>query len=270
MSHNPYESLDDPEPVEEGAADTPYANGPYPDFTVTDPPASPASATPTGPVTSPSPQPIGYSPAYGQDHYPTDRYAQEPTQAPPAYGAPGSQYPAQYGAPGYGVAPTPTSGYGPGYGAPATPQHVGYGRPFVNDPFGPDAPLPGANPVQAFLRFWKRGLRFSGRASRSEYWWMVLINFAIVYGSTLVAMSPTFGNAYADPMAGVSMFASLYLLASLVPSLAVTVRRLHDSNTSGFMALTALIPAVGFFVLLVFALMGSRPEGARFDAINSR
>ncbi|MFC8732219.1 DUF805 domain-containing protein [Luteimicrobium sp. NPDC057192] len=83
---------------------------------------------------------------------------------------------------------------------------------------------------------------FTGRARRSEYWWFTLAAFVVyvVLGSL--------GRAS-------SIFTVLYLLvalALLVPSLAVGVRRLHDTDKSGWFILLALVPLVGGIVLLVF------------------
>ena len=54
-------------------------------------------------------------------------------------------------------------------------------------------------------------------------------------------------------------------LAVIVPSLALTVRRLHDVNFSGWMILIGLVPFLGGLALLVFTILPSKPEGQRFD-----
>ena len=61
------------------------------------------------------------------------------------------------------------------------------------------------------------------------------------------------------------ILAAVWFLAVIVPSLALTVRRLHDANFSGWMYLLVLIPFVGGIILLVFTLLDSKPEGQRFD-----
>jgi uncharacterized membrane protein YhaH (DUF805 family) len=61
------------------------------------------------------------------------------------------------------------------------------------------------------------------------------------------------------------ILAIIWFLAVLIPSLAVTVRRLHDGNFSGWMMLLGLIPLAGGIILLVLTLMEPKPEGARFD-----
>ncbi len=89
---------------------------------------------------------------------------------------------------------------------------------------------------------------FSGRARRSEYWWFVLFT-AIVY---IVA-------GIIDAAAGTQVIGLLVGLALLLPSLAVGVRRLHDTGRSGWWILIALIPLIGAIVLLVFSVQDSQP-----------
>ncbi|MEN6619429.1 MAG: DUF805 domain-containing protein [Rikenellaceae bacterium] len=88
---------------------------------------------------------------------------------------------------------------------------------------------------------------FSGRARRKEFWSFVLFYFIF----SLVAMTLdnmlgiTFGHFSSGPISG------LFSIALLIPSLAVTVRRLHDIGKSGWMILVGLIPVVGTIWLLV-------------------
>ena len=84
---------------------------------------------------------------------------------------------------------------------------------------------------------------FSGRASRAEYWWFTLFSFLAFFVTALVA-----GAAQEAALLTV-----LVLLALILPSTAVTVRRLHDTNRSGWWLLLGIVP-FGGLVLLVFAL----------------
>jgi uncharacterized membrane protein YhaH (DUF805 family) len=59
---------------------------------------------------------------------------------------------------------------------------------------------------------------------------------------------------------------TLFLLVMIVPAIALLVRRLHDANFSGLLALVAIVPYLGFFVLLILALLPSNPAGAQYDA----
>jgi uncharacterized membrane protein YhaH (DUF805 family) len=89
---------------------------------------------------------------------------------------------------------------------------------------------------------------FSGRARRSEFWWYALFA-AIVY---IVA-------AIIDAAIGSPVVGYIVALALLLPSLAVTVRRLHDTGRSGWWILIGIIPLIGAIVLLVFEVQDSQP-----------
>jgi uncharacterized membrane protein YhaH (DUF805 family) len=88
---------------------------------------------------------------------------------------------------------------------------------------------------------------FSGRARRKEYWLFTLFNIVIVI--VLAALDMAIGTG--------GILAGLYELAILIPALAVTVRRLHDTGRSGWFILIGIIPIVGAIVLLVFAVQDS-------------
>ena len=99
---------------------------------------------------------------------------------------------------------------------------------------------------------WKKYADFSGRARRSEYWYFTLFNAIVlivllVLGMALTGFSTTGSKSV---VADIPYF--IYILASLLPSLAVSVRRLHDTGKNGWMLLLGLIPLVGPIILLVF------------------
>ena len=133
------------------------------------------------------------------------------------------------------------------------------------------APHYGASFQVAAKRFFTKYATFSGRASRSEYWWWTLaavavsivLNIIIGLGTTTSSLSstPDFGPA--------AIFGYVLLgiwgLATLVPSLALSVRRLHDGNFSGWLLLLLLIPFLGASAVLVFMILPSNPAGQRFD-----
>ena len=85
---------------------------------------------------------------------------------------------------------------------------------------------------------------FSGRASRSEFWYWVL--FTVLVG--IVASIIDFGVLSSDA----SPISSIWSLVTFLPSLAMGVRRLHDTDRSGWWWLIAFIPLIGFIVLIVF------------------
>lgn len=100
-----------------------------------------------------------------------------------------------------------------------------------------------------YLEVLKKYAVFSGRARRTEYWMFVLINFII--GLILGGV---------DFMLGFSgLVGSIYSLAVFIPGLAVSVRRLHDTNRSGWWLFVFLIPLVGWIILLIFMIQDSIP-----------
>ena len=94
---------------------------------------------------------------------------------------------------------------------------------------------------------------FSGRARRKEYWMFVLFNLIIAFilGS-IEGISGIASESYP------SVLATLYSLAVLIPSLAVGVRRLHDTGRTGWWLLISLAPVVGSIVLLIFMVQDSQ------------
>ena len=101
---------------------------------------------------------------------------------------------------------------------------------------------------------------FDGRARRKEYWLFVL--FYCVASVALVIVDGIIGTL--NEAVGIGLFSGLFLLATLMPALAVTVRRLHDTNRRGWWVLINVIPIVGALVLLFFNLQDSQPGGNRF------
>lgn len=168
----------------------------------------------------------------------------------------------------------------PGYGAPMGPlPPAGPGEPFdgATSPDDLTRPLYGASFGQAIRRFFKSYARFSGRASRSEYWWVQLFIFLVqlipipffVIGVVMLSTAQT-GDAAAGRGMALVVFAAVIIgvlaLALLIPQIAISWRRLHDANFAGpfwFLSLTS----VGSIVVLVFMLLGPKPEGRRFDLV---
>ena len=96
---------------------------------------------------------------------------------------------------------------------------------------------------------------FDGRARRKEYWVFLLIN--ILVSVVLIAIDNLIGTF--SPQVGVGLLQGLYSLAVLIPSLAVTVRRLHDTGRTGWWILISLVPVIGGIILLVFMALDSEP-----------
>lgn len=96
---------------------------------------------------------------------------------------------------------------------------------------------------------------FTGRASRSEYWWFSLFTFIV--STVLEAILGTQSNF------AISII-SLWGLVTFLPSLGLTFRRLHDTNRSGWNILWALLPLVGAIILIVFFCKPSDPEANKY------
>ncbi|ODU60157.1 MAG: hypothetical protein ABT02_07115 [Comamonadaceae bacterium SCN 68-20] len=99
-----------------------------------------------------------------------------------------------------------------------------------------------------FLLALKKYATFSGRARRSEYWYFVLFYLIIFFALSIIdGITGSFSAA-----SGMGFLGGLLTLGLLLPSIAVGVRRLHDTGRSGWWLLLAVIPIVGAIVLLVF------------------
>lgn len=96
---------------------------------------------------------------------------------------------------------------------------------------------------------------FTGRARRSEYWYFVLFNFIV---SILIGLSLGVIAGLLNVPALVYL-AYLWSLAVFIPSLAVSVRRLHDIGRSGWWLLLSLIPLIGAIILIIWHCTDSQP-----------
>ncbi|OIJ28642.1 hypothetical protein UG56_001865 [Nocardioides luteus] len=107
--------------------------------------------------------------------------------------------------------------------------------------------------TEAYARFWKKYATFSGRASRTELLWPMLVNLLMFIVLVLAR------NDVASLVIG------LYALVAFVPTIALGARRLHDINRSGWWQLILVVPAVGHLVLAVLWLTFPSPEGVKYD-----
>ena len=113
-----------------------------------------------------------------------------------------------------------------------------------------------------FFGVYKKYAVFSGRARRKEYWFFTL--FVTISFILLAIVDGITGTL--DPMSGVGLTTVIFALGSILPSIAVSVRRLHDTDRSGWWFLISLIPLIGGIVLLVFCCLDSSPGQNRFGA----
>lgn len=96
---------------------------------------------------------------------------------------------------------------------------------------------------------------FSGRATRSEFWWFHLFTSLLIYGSVFLGIW-----MYPNNPEIVFGICGVVMLLLIIPNLSVTVRRLHDVGKSGWFFLICLIPYIGAFILLIKHLTPSIPE----------
>ena len=105
----------------------------------------------------------------------------------------------------------------------------------------------------------------NGRASRSEYWWFVLFNFIVNIVTFVIDL--TLGSMITYDMGYVGLIA---FLALLLPTVSVSVRRLHDIGKSGWWILLAIIPIVNFigiFVIIVFTIMEGEEQPNQYGNV---
>lgn len=104
-----------------------------------------------------------------------------------------------------------------------------------------------------YLEVLKKYAVFTGRAGRPEYWYFTLFNALIVI---FLAVLDVFGGLFSSEI-GAGLLTSIYGLATLIPNISVTARRLHDINRSGWWMLIYLVPLIGFIVMLIFTVKES-------------
>lgn len=135
-----------------------------------------------------------------------------------------------------------------------------------------DWPHYGIGFVAAIKRAYQKYATFSGRASRSEYWFFALYTGLVYLLFGIISVASTAGasrgGSAATAVDAAGSLASipfiLFFLASAVPSLAVGSRRLHDAGYSGALLLLNLIPYLGSFVVLIFTVMPTSSNAGRY------
>jgi uncharacterized membrane protein YhaH (DUF805 family) len=114
--------------------------------------------------------------------------------------------------------------------------------------------------VNWFITALKKYAVFSGRSRRSEYWYFGLF-YLIIY--VLLAIVDGIAGTY-NEMSSVGLLTGIFMLGVLIPSLAVSVRRLHDTDRTGWWLLIGLIPLIGAIILIVFSVQDSGAGTNRF------
>ena len=110
--------------------------------------------------------------------------------------------------------------------------------------------------VEAVQSCFRQYVGFTGRARRSEYWFFALFNVLVSIVASV--LDSILGTMSEDTNVGV--IGAIVSLALLLPSIAVGIRRLHDTSRSGWWILIGLIPIVGWIILIVFYVQDSHPD----------
>lgn len=104
--------------------------------------------------------------------------------------------------------------------------------------------------------------QFNGRADKTEFWQYVLVYFLISIALSLLVS--VFGGVKILRMLFMA-FNTIVMLALLIPSLAISVRRMHDIGKGGGWIFINLIPLIGLIWFIVLAIKDSEPGPNRFD-----
>ena len=108
--------------------------------------------------------------------------------------------------------------------------------------------------VEAIKSGFKNYVKFEGRASRSEFWWFQLFYFLVIIVFDIIA-----GIMGRDGMGAAFGLLGLIGLAFLLPLLGLTIRRLHDTDRSGWWIFISLVPLVGPILLIVWYCLPGTP-----------
>jgi uncharacterized membrane protein YhaH (DUF805 family) len=111
-----------------------------------------------------------------------------------------------------------------------------------------------------FMTALKKYAVFSGRSRRREYWYFGL--FYLIFYAVLAIVDGITGSF--DFRSGLGLFTGIWTLALLIPSIAVSVRRLHDTGRRGWWILLGVIPVIGAIILIVFLAQDSEAGTNRF------
>lgn len=128
------------------------------------------------------------------------------------------------------------------------------------------------NIIGAVKSVYSNYANFRGRARRSEYWWWFLAYIIIILVLGFIERS-VLGSGSADVSTGDGEFnasfnggilSTIFILASIIPALAVGVRRLHDVDRSGWWLLIGFVPLIGALLLLYWNVQPGTPGPNRF------
>lgn len=111
-----------------------------------------------------------------------------------------------------------------------------------------------------FILGLKKYAVFEGRARRTEFWMFCL--FYIIFSIVATLLDYVTGTYNSDT--GMGILSAVFSLLMIIPSISVSVRRLHDTDRSGWWYLLVFLPLIGAIVLLIFFVLDSTPGENRF------
>ena len=111
-----------------------------------------------------------------------------------------------------------------------------------------------------YLKVLKQYVDFHGRARRKEYWMFTLFN--MIFAIIAAILDNVIGTA--SPTLGYGIIYGIYALVTIIPGLAVSVRRLHDIGKSGWMILIIFIPLIGAIWLLILMMLDGNSDENKY------
>lgn len=111
--------------------------------------------------------------------------------------------------------------------------------------------------IEAYKKFFINYTNFSGRSTRSDYWYAYLDNLLIVFGTAFICSILGIIEVFL-------VFYTIYSLATFIPSIALFIRRMHDINMSGWWYFIGLVPLIGLIILLIFLCTDSVNENNKY------
>ncbi|MDD5461536.1 MAG: DUF805 domain-containing protein [Methylococcales bacterium] len=111
-----------------------------------------------------------------------------------------------------------------------------------------------------YLEALKKYAVFEGRARRKEYWFFILFN--VLISMALGFVDRFIGNV--NPETGIGVLSGIYTLGVMIPGIAVSVRRLHDTGRSGWWLLITFLPIIGAIIFFYFMVLDSDTESNEY------
>lgn len=111
--------------------------------------------------------------------------------------------------------------------------------------------------IESYKRFWQNIFTIDGKSNRPDYWWPVIINYilgAIIISVIQSITGHSINTIYDWKDVGLNSLRNLVLILVWIATLTVKIRRLHDTNRSGWWVLIEIIPLIGtiwFFILMI-------------------